>query len=74
MPLSPSTTDELIVEEQDRIAVFTLNRPERLNAISRPMLNELSAKMAQVEKDMAAIRAKKAARKEQLDKTLTEQG
>lgn len=53
MPLSPSTTEELIVEEQDRIAVFTLNRPERLNAISRPMLNELSAKLVEANKDEA---------------------
>ena len=37
-----------------------------------PELNELSKKMAMVEKDMAEIRAKKAARKEQVDKTLTE--
>lgn len=37
-------------------------------------LDELSKKMAQVEKDMATIRAKKAARKEQLEKTMTEKG
>ena len=53
MPLSPSTTDELIVEEQDCIAVFTLNRPKRLNAISRPMLNELTAKLIEANKDEA---------------------
>jgi enoyl-CoA hydratase/carnithine racemase len=30
---------------------MTLNRPERLNAISRDMLNELSAKMVEADKD-----------------------
>ena len=51
MALSPSTTDELLVEQHDRIAVITLNRPERLNAISREMLGELSAKMVEANKD-----------------------
>jgi enoyl-CoA hydratase/carnithine racemase len=31
--------------------VITLNRPERLNAISRDMLNELSAKVVEADKD-----------------------
>ena len=31
--------------------VITLNRPERLNAISREMLNELSAKVVEADKD-----------------------
>ena len=44
MPLSPSKTPELLVEQQGRIAVITLNRPERYNAISRDMLSELSEK------------------------------
>ena len=51
MALSPSTTNELLVEQRDKIAIFTLNRPERLNAISRDMLNELSAKMVEANKD-----------------------
>jgi enoyl-CoA hydratase/carnithine racemase len=51
MALSPSKTDELLVEQHDRIAVITLNRPERLNAISRDMLDELSAKMVEANKD-----------------------
>lgn len=51
MAVSPSSTDELLVEQRDRVAVLTLNRPERLNAISRDMLNELSAKLVEANKD-----------------------
>lgn len=51
MAISPSTTEELLVEQKGRIAIITLNRPERLNAISRDMLNELSAKMVEANKD-----------------------
>jgi len=51
MPLTASSTDELLVEHNGHIAVMTLNRPERLNAISRPMLSELSAKMVEANKD-----------------------
>jgi enoyl-CoA hydratase/carnithine racemase len=49
--LSESSTEELLVEQKGRIAVFTLNRPDRLNAISRDMLNELSAKMVEANRD-----------------------
>ena len=42
MALTPSTTDELLVEQHDRVALITLNRPDRSNAISRDMLDELS--------------------------------
>ena len=51
MAISPSTTEELLVEQDGHIVTITLNRPERLNAISRPMLNELSAKMDEADKD-----------------------
>ncbi|HIG40553.1 MAG: enoyl-CoA hydratase-related protein [bacterium] len=51
MALSESTTEELLVEQKDKIAIMTLNRPERLNAISRDMLQELSAKMVEADKD-----------------------
>lgn len=51
MALSPSTTDELLVEQRGKIAIFTLNRPERLNAISSDMLTELSNKMTEANKD-----------------------
>ncbi len=51
MAVTPSKTDELLIEQHDRIAVMTLNRPERLNAISRDMLEELAAKMVEANKD-----------------------
>lgn len=51
MTISASATDELLVEQQDRILVLTLNRPERLNAISPDMLGELSAKLVEANKD-----------------------
>lgn len=51
MAVSPSSTDQLLIEQHDHVAVFTLNRPDRLNAISRPMLDELSAKMVEANKD-----------------------
>ena len=51
MPISPPNTDELLIDQKDRVLVITLNRPERLNAISRDMLNELSAKVVEADKD-----------------------
>ncbi|MEM6999848.1 MAG: enoyl-CoA hydratase-related protein [Pseudomonadota bacterium] len=49
--MSPSATEELLVEQDGHVVTITLNRPERLNAISRPMLNELSAKVVEADKD-----------------------
>ncbi len=51
MTLSASNTEELLVEQDGHIVTMTLNRPERLNAISRAMLNELSEKMVEADKD-----------------------
>ncbi|MEM7099942.1 MAG: enoyl-CoA hydratase-related protein [Pseudomonadota bacterium] len=51
MAISASTTEELLVEQDGYVVTITLNRPERLNAISREMLNELSAKMVEADKD-----------------------
>ena len=51
VPISPSATEDLLVEQRGRIAILTLNRPERLNAISGPMLAELSAKLVEADKD-----------------------
>ncbi len=51
MAISPSNTEELLVDQQGRVLVLTLNRPDRLNAISGEMLEELSAKLVEANKD-----------------------
>ncbi len=51
MTISASSTEELLVEQNGNVVVITLNRPDRLNAISRVMLNELSVKMTEANKD-----------------------
>lgn len=51
MPVTESTTDDLLVETKGRIVVITLNRPERMNAISREMLDQLSQKMTEANRD-----------------------
>ncbi|MBO6555643.1 MAG: enoyl-CoA hydratase/isomerase family protein [Pseudomonadales bacterium] len=51
MAVSESKVDELLVENRGRVVVITLNRPERMNAISRDMLDELSVKMTEANKD-----------------------
>lgn len=51
MAISESKTEELLVEQKDRILVLTLNRPDRLNAISTTMLRALSDKLVEADKD-----------------------
>lgn len=51
MAISASSTPQLLVEQQQHILVLTLNRPDRLNAISRDMLGELSSKVVEADKD-----------------------
>ncbi len=50
-------TDELLVETADHVATITLNRPDRLNAISGPMLRELSRQLVRcdAERDIRVI-------------------
>jgi enoyl-CoA hydratase/carnithine racemase len=43
--------DEVLVERSGRVAVITLNRPERLNTISAAMLNALSAALVEADSD-----------------------
>ena len=42
---------EVLYEVSDAIATITLNRPERMNTISGPMLGQLSALLLQADKD-----------------------
>ena len=51
MSLTSSESQELLVEQIDHVALITLNRPERLNAISGPMLNALSKTMTEANRD-----------------------
>lgn len=51
MMTNKSNADELLVEREGRVLVITLNRPERLNAISRTMLDELSATVVAANRD-----------------------
>lgn len=51
MSLSTAATEDLRIDHRDHILVITLNRPDRLNAISGPMLNELSAKLKEANHD-----------------------
>ncbi len=46
-------TDELLADVQDGIAVLTLNRPQRRNALTRSMLDALARALARVEADDA---------------------
>lgn len=51
MALTPSSTPDIRLNQQDFILTITLNRPDRLNAISGPMLNELAVKLKQANVD-----------------------
>ena len=46
-----SSYDTILFEKRDRIATVTLNRPDRLNAISEDMTDELLDVFTEIEKD-----------------------
>ena len=50
-------TDQVLTENHDGVRVVTLNRPERLNTISGPMLAELTAALlaADADRDVRAV-------------------
>ena len=39
-------SDELLYRLENRVAVLTLNRPERLNALTKDMMQALLARLA----------------------------
>jgi enoyl-CoA hydratase/carnithine racemase len=51
MAMTPAATEDLKIEQAGHIAIITLNRPDRLNAISGPMLNELGVKLKEANHD-----------------------
>mmetsp|Transcript_12428 Transcript_12428/g.21478 ORF Transcript_12428/g.21478 Transcript_12428/m.21478 type:complete len:322 (-) Transcript_12428:54-1019(-) len=57
LPFSTTASDELVLmENQDQVAVLTLNRPKALNALSDSLMRELVDKLGEAEAD-AEIRA-----------------
>src|SRR3954469_5144683 len=46
-------TDHLLAERRGAVAVLTLNRPDRMNTISGPMLNALSKELVAADADQA---------------------
>jgi enoyl-CoA hydratase/carnithine racemase len=42
---------EVLYEKEGAVATLTLNRPERLNAISGPMLDQLAARLVEADRD-----------------------
>lgn len=55
--VSPSATEELLVAFDDGVLTITLNRPDRLNAISGPMLRQLSTTLqeANIDPDVRCV-------------------
>ncbi|MET0343850.1 MAG: enoyl-CoA hydratase-related protein [Polyangiales bacterium] len=51
MAVSPSPTDDIRLEQREHVLVITLNRPDRLNAISGPMLNALARTLQEANRD-----------------------
>jgi enoyl-CoA hydratase/carnithine racemase len=49
--MTPTGTDELLMEQEGYVVTLTLNRPERLNAISGPMLGALADKLREANRD-----------------------
>ncbi len=43
--------DQVLCEIEGHVATLTLNRPDRLNAISGPMLRDLSARLVELDRD-----------------------
>src|SRR6266487_3117734 len=52
-PEEPRMTTELLETIKDGVAVLTMNRPERLNALSRPMLDAMLEALQRLAEDSA---------------------
>lgn len=49
--MTPSITPDILLSQDEHVLTVTLNRPDRLNAISGPMLNVLAEKMKEANHD-----------------------
>ena len=49
--LAGAMSEELLYPQESRVAVLTLNRPERLNALTKDMMQALRARLAEVATD-----------------------
>lgn len=49
--MTPSNTTDILLSQDEHVLIITLNRPDRLNAISGPMLDELAAKLKEANHD-----------------------
>jgi enoyl-CoA hydratase/carnithine racemase len=55
--LTVPETDEVLIQREEGILTITLNRPDRLNAISGPMLSKLSTTLqeANIDRDVRVV-------------------
>lgn len=51
MQRSETNTRHVLAERKDRILVVTLNRPDKLNALSKELLRQLAARLAEADAD-----------------------
>jgi enoyl-CoA hydratase/carnithine racemase len=49
--IDPARTSEVIYEVADHVATITLNAPERMNTISGPMLQAISSRLLEADRD-----------------------
>ena len=50
-----SNEDQVLIEREGHVAVVTLNRPERLNAITGPMLDKFSKVLLELDEVHDAV-------------------
>ena len=64
--------ETIVITQNESIATLTLNRPERLNAITRLMVRELIAALAELEQDGWHVRRLQDDEARRLERALVE--